>query len=70
MTDRDLRRMTDDERASTVVNAIVRLWLVIQALSEVGEEIEANNVHLPMARLCAKYHVPLPETHTDTYLIN
>jgi hypothetical protein len=55
-----------------VFHAIAKLWLAVQSLTEVGEHIEANHVHLPMERICLKYRLPLAEAelHADLRKMN
>ena len=64
MTDGNAPGVTDDEHTLKVVNAIVHLWLAVEVLTEVGEDFEANHIHLPMERLCLKYDLPLAEAET------
>ena len=53
-----------------IFHAIANLWLAVQSLSEAGEHIEANHVHLPMERLCLKYRLPLAEAELHADLRN
>lgn len=55
-----------------IFHAIANLWLAVQSLSEAGEHIEANHIHLPMERICLKYHLPLAEAelHADLRKLN
>ena len=55
-----------------IFHAIANLWLAVQSLSEAGEHIEANNIHLPMERICLKYRLPLAEAelHADLRKLN
>lgn len=54
MTDRSAPSVKDDEHILKVVNAIVHLWLAVEVLTQAGEDIEVNHIHLPMERLCIK----------------
>lgn len=53
-----------------IFHAVANLWLAVQTLSEIGEHIEANHVHLPMERLCLKYRLPLAEAELHADLRN
>lgn len=55
-----------------IFHAVANLWLAVQTLSEIGEHVEANHIHLPMERLCLKYNLPLAEAelHADLRKLN
>jgi hypothetical protein len=55
-----------------VFHAIANLWLAVQSLTQAGEHIEANHVHLSMGRICLKYRLPLAEAelHADLRKMN
>jgi hypothetical protein len=55
-----------------IFHAIANLWLAVQSLTEAGEHVEANHVHLPMERICLKYKLPLAEAelHADLRKMN
>ncbi len=55
-----------------IFHAVANLWLAVQTLSEIGEHVEANHIHLPMERLCLKYNLPLAEAelHADLRKMN
>ena len=64
MTDYNAPGVIDDEHTLKVVNAIAHLWLAVEVLTEAGEDVEANHIHLPMERLCLKYDLPLAEAES------
>jgi hypothetical protein len=55
-----------------IFHAIANLWLAVQSLTQAGEHVEANHVHLPMERICLKYRLPLAEAelHADLRKMN
>jgi hypothetical protein len=55
-----------------IFHAVANLWLAVQTLTQAGEHIEANHVHLPMERICLKYNLPLAEAelHADLRKFN
>jgi hypothetical protein len=55
-----------------IFHAVANLWLAVQTLTQAGEHIEANHVHLPMERICLKYKLPLAEAelHADLRKMN
>ena len=55
-----------------IFHAVANLWLAVQTLSEIGEDLEASHIHLPMERLCLKYGLPLAEAelHADLHKLN
>jgi hypothetical protein len=79
MTDKDNRADTPliaigeaEDVPLSVFHAIANLWLAVQSLTEAGEHVEANHVHLPMERICLKYRLPLAEAelHADLRKLN
>jgi hypothetical protein len=61
-----------DDVPIQIFHAVANLWLAVQSLTELGEHIEANHVHLPMERICLKYRLPLAEAelHADLRKMN
>ncbi len=55
-----------------IFHAVANLWLAVQTLCEIGEDVEASHIHLPMERLCLKYGLPLAEAelHAGLHKLN